>query len=76
MKKGVEFFSKLQQVLYKSFFSDQIKSYSILPVCLQGTMKKDLFDKTLSMEKEIFVLQKGLENVFNFRSKNCAIPEL
>ena len=39
-------------------------------------MKKDLFDKTWSMEKEIFVLQKGLENVFNFRSKNCAIPEL
>lgn len=35
-----------------------------------------LFDKTLSMEKEVFVLQKGLENVFNFGSKNCANPEL
>ena len=77
MKKGLEFFSKLQQVLYKSFFSSFFfKSYSILPVCWQGTMKTALFDKTLSMEKEIFVLQKGLENVFNFRSKNCANPEL
>lgn len=31
-----------------------------------------LFDKTFSMEKEIFVLQKGLENLL----KNCANPEL
>ena len=56
------------------------KSFSTSPVCLQGTMKKalflHLFDKTLSMEKEIFVLQKGLENVFNFGSKNCVNPEL
>ena len=79
MKKSLEFFSKLQQVLYKwSFFS--FSSFSTSPVCLQGTMKKalflHLFDKTLSMEKEIFVLQKGLENVFNFGSKNCANPEL
>ena len=86
MKKRLEFFSKLQQVLYKwSFFSFSsffffFKSFSTSPVCLQGTMKKalflHLFDKTLSMEKEIFVLPKGLENVFNFGSKNCANPEL
>ena len=84
MKKSLEFFSKLQQVLYKwSFFpfsSFLFKSFSTSPVCLQGTMKKalflHLFDKTLSMEKEIFVLQKGLENLFNFGSKNCANPEL
>ena len=86
MKKSLEFFSKLQQVLIISdlFFLFLLffffKSFSTSPVCLQGTMKKalflHLFDKTLSMEKEIFVLQKGLENVFNFGSKNCANPEL
>ena len=85
MKKSLEFFSKLQQVLYKWFFFLFLlffffKSFSTSPVCLQSTMKKalflHLFDKTLSMEKEIFVLQKGLENVFNLGSKNCANPEL
>ena len=35
-----------------------------------------LFDKTLSMEKEIIVLEKGLEKVLNFGSKNCVNPEL
>ena len=70
------FISDLFFLFLLSFF----KSFSTSPVCLQGTMKKalflHLFDKTLSMEKEIFVLQKGLENVFNFGSKNCANPEL
>ena len=84
MKKVLSFFLSYN----KCFISDLFflcllfffKSFSTSPVCLQGTMKKalflHLFDKTLSMEKEIFVLQKGLENVFNFGSKNCANPEL
>ena len=35
-----------------------------------------LFDKTLSMEKEIIVLEKGLEKVLNFGSKNRVNPQL
>ena len=35
-----------------------------------------LFDKTSSMEKEIIILEKGLEKVLNFGSKNRVNPEL
>ena len=67
MKKSLEFFSKLQQVLYKwSFFSFSpfffFKSFSTSPVCLQGTMKKalflHLFDKTLSWKKKFLFCKK------------------
>jgi len=57
-----------------------VKAYSISPVCLQHTMQKALlllflsllitYLATLSLEKEIIVLEKSLEKFLNFGSKN------
>ena len=59
-------------------------SYSISPVCFQCTMKKVLFLRlrsllityllTLSLEKKITFLEKGLGKVLNFGSKNLYEP--
>ena len=43
---------------------------------MKKALSLHLFDKTLSMEKEIIVLEKGLEKVLNFGSKNRVNPEL
>ena len=68
------------------FFIVLVKSYSILALPnLQCNMKKALFLLflraifityliTLSLEKEIIVLDKGLEIVLNFGSKNLYEP--
>ena len=75
---------KLQQLLHKwFFFIVLVKSYAILAfyVHLQCIMKKALFLLflramlityliTLSWEKQVIVLEKGPEKVFNFGSKN------
>jgi len=63
-----------------------VKSYSVLPIVLQRIMKKDLFRHflrsllimtyliTLSLEKGVIILEKSLEKVWNFGSKNCINP--
>ena len=74
------FFSKLQQIVSETFFV-LVKSYSISPVCLQPIMKIALFLRflrsltyliTLSLEKEIIVLEKNLEKVLNLFPGICA----
>ena len=61
--------------LFLLFF---FKSFSTSPVCLQGTMKKalflHLFDKTLSMEKEIFVFAKRSGKRFQFWIQKLCEP--
>jgi len=62
-----------------------VKSYSISPVHLQPIMKKALFLRLLkvsidhilitsSLEKESMVLEKSLEKVLSFGSKNLYEP--
>ena len=75
MVKSLEFFSKLQQVLYNWLFFVLVKSYPVSPVRLQCIVKKalflpfdELFDN-LKLGKEIIVLEKSLEKVSNFGSK-------
>ena len=69
LKSLAFFFSKLQQVLWKKNFFLLVKSYSILAIYLQCTMKIALFLHflrsllithliTVSLEKEIIVLKK------------------
>ena len=56
-----------------------LKPYSISPICLQCIMKKALFIlitylMTLSLEKEIIGLEKSVEKVLKFGSKNLREP--
>ena len=56
-----------------------VKPYSISPICLQCIMKKALFIlitylMTLSLEKEIIGLEKSVEKVLKFGSKNLHEP--
>ena len=56
-----------------------VKPYSISPICLQSIMKKALFIlitclMTLSLEKEIIGLEKSVEKVLKFGSKNLREP--
>ena len=60
-------------------FSVLVKSYSISPVRLQHTMRFFMslliaYLLTLRLEKEIIVLEKSLEEVLNFGSKNLYEP--
>ena len=85
MVRSLEFFSKLQQMLYKwKFFFILVKSYIISPLRLQCIVKKALFLHflrsvlityliTLSLEKEFIVLERSLE-VLNFGSENLYKP--
>ena len=81
MVKSHFFFSKLQQVLYKwnLFRFGQIlfnldctfaalHERSFVPAFLKVSIDH-LFDN-LSLEKEIIVLEKSMEKVLNFESKN------
>ena len=81
-------FRKLQQLLYKGkFFSFivLVKSNSTFLLRLQRIMKKSLFLRflrsllitylvTLSLKKEIIVLEKRLQKVLNFGSRNLYEP--
>ena len=56
-----------------------VKPYSISPICLQCIMKKALFIlitclMALSLEKEIIGLEKSVEKVLKFGSKNLREP--
>ena len=85
MVRSLEFFSKLQRMLYKwKFFFILVKSYIISPLRLQCIVKKALFLRflrsvlityliTLSLEKEFIVLERSLE-VLNFGSENLYKP--
>ena len=83
--RSLEFFSKLQQMLYKwKFFFILVKSYIISPLRLQCIVKNALFLRflrsvyityliTLSLEKEFIVSERSLE-VLNFKSENLYKP--
>ena len=75
------FFSKLQQLLFKvTNVLVLVKSYSILSIGLQGTMKKALFLRTLlitylltlSLEKGIIVWRKVWKKSWILDPKICA----
>ena len=56
-----------------------VKPSSISPICLQCIMKKALFIlitylMTLSLEKEIIGLEKSVEKVLKFGSRNLRKP--
>ena len=90
MVKSLEFvfflvFQSYNKCFSSEMFSVLVKSYSISPVRLQNTMQNALFLRffmsllityllTLSLEKEIIVLEKSLEEVLNFGSKNLYEP--
>ena len=76
MVKSLEFFSKLQQVLYNWIFFVLVKSYPVSPVRSRCIVKKALFRPflrsvlmnyliTLSLEKKLLFWKK----VLNFGSK-------
>ena len=62
-----------------SFFPFGQTLYSISPICLLCIMKKALFIlitylMTFSLEKEIIGLEKSVEKVLKFGSKNLREP--
>jgi len=88
MVKSLEFFSfqSYNKCFISEIFFVLVKSYSISPrLRLHRIMKKALFLRflrslslayliTLSPEKEIIVLEKSMEKVLNYRSKNLYEP--
>ena len=88
MVKSRFFFQSHNKCFRSDTFFVLVESYSISPVCLQRIMKKSFVPAfrirsllityliTLSLEKEIIVLEKSLEKVLNFGSKILFEPSL
>ena len=85
MVKSLEVFWKLEQDFTSEIFFLLVKSYSILPVCLQCIIEKGLFLVflrsilityliTLRLEKEIIVLEKVWKNSWILDPKICTNP--
>ena len=85
MVKSLEVFWKLEQDFTSEIFFLLVKSYSILPVCLQCIIEKGLFlfffkvyidhlFDNLASGKRNYCFGKSLEKLLNSGSKNLYEP--